>query len=440
MDILEHPTAQALLDDAALSAATVRSCAERLEAFVARYLPCFHRAEQRQHARTVLEGKLSGLQRKTTEPIATQAGQKRRPLQLFVGAGGWQDAAVTAELRRHVAQTLGDPEGVWVLDGSAFPKKGHDSCGVARQWCGRLGKVDNCQVGVFLAYVAPRGQALLDARLYVPEDWAADPVRRTQTHVPDDVVFQHKWRIGLDLLDAARGDLPGVWVVADDEFGRVSQLRGQLRLRRLRYVLDVPCNTLVRDLSERRPPARPGGQPRRPVFERVDQWVARQPAGRWRRVRVRDGAKGPRVVKVLLATVQTKDEDGRVGARERLVVLRSVEKQPQTWYTLSNERHARRGQYARVHGARHGIEELLADGKGEVGLAHYEVRSWVGWHHHMTLSLLALWFVHLEHLRLGGKNTSHHGTAGAGDLHRTAAPAEPDGGAYCRSRQSSAAA
>src|SRR5207302_10621362 len=134
MDILEHAEAQALLADAELSAAAVRSCAQHLEAFVARYLPLFPRPEQRHHARTLLTGKLTGLQRKTTEPIATQAGQKRRPLQLFVGAGGWQDDAVLAELRRHVAEELADPEGVWVLDGSGFPKKGTQSCGVDRQW------------------------------------------------------------------------------------------------------------------------------------------------------------------------------------------------------------------------------------------------------------------------------------------------------------------
>ena len=440
MDILDRPEAQALLQDAELSAAAVRSCARRLEAFVARYLPCFERAEQRRHARTVLEGKLSGLQRKTTEPIATLAGQKRRPLQLFVGAGGWRDAHVTAELRRHVGEEIGDPAGVWVLDGSGFPKKGADSCGVARQWCGRLGKVDNCQVGVFLAYVAPRGRALLDARLYLPEDWAADPDRRAATHVPADVVFRAKWRIGLDLLDAARGDLPGAWVAGDDEFGRASGLRAQLRLRRLRYMLDVPCNTLVRDPSARRPPSHPGGKPRLPVFERVDRWVARQPAGRWRKVRVRDGAKGPMTVKVLLATVQTKDEDGCAGPRERLVVLRGVEKKPPTWYALSNDRQAGRGQLAKVHGARHGVEELLGDGKSEVGLAHYEVRSWVGWHHHMTLSLLALWFLQRERLRLGGKNPGGHGAPSAGDLHRTAPRAEPAPRPHRRGRQPGAAA
>src|SRR5271157_6252879 len=187
MDILDHPQAQTLLDDADLSPDAVRSCADRLTAFAQRYLPLFHREEQRDHALTVLRGKLTGLQRKTTEPIATLAGLKRRPLQLFVGAGGWDDRAVRDELRRHVAQELADAEGVFVLDPSAFAKKGDESCGVARQWCGRLGKVENCQVGVFLAYASRRGKALLDARLYLDEDWAADPKRRAKTYIPGDV-------------------------------------------------------------------------------------------------------------------------------------------------------------------------------------------------------------------------------------------------------------
>jgi SRSO17 transposase len=440
MDILEHPDAQALLADADLSPAAVRSCAQRLEAFAQRYLPLFHRTEQRGHALTVLQGKLTGLQRKTTEPIATLARQKRRPLQLFVGAGGWDGRAVLAELRRHVAEELADPDGVFVLDGSGFPKKGDDSCGVARQWCGRLGKLDNCQQGYFLAYAAKRGKALLDARLYLPQDWAEDKARRAKTHVPPGVTFREGWRIALALLDEARAELPAGWVAGDDEFGRCSALRAQLRQRRLRYVLDVPCNTLVRDPAERRPPGRPGGEPRRPLFERVDQWVARQPAGRWRAVKVGDGEKGPVAVRVLVATVQARDEDGCVGPSERLVVLRGCEKRPRTSYALSNARQAKRWEVARVHGARHRAEELLEEGKGEVGLAHYEVRSWVGWHHHMTLSLLALWFLQLERLRLGGKNAGDHGAPGAGGVHGAAEGAGGERGSGRRGGERGAAA
>jgi SRSO17 transposase len=440
MELLQQAEAQALLEDAHLSAAAVSSCADQLEAFVARYLPCFYRSEQRDHARTILRGKLTGLQRKTTEPIATQAGEQRRPLQLFVGAGGWEDQAVLGELRQHVGEELGDAEAVFILDPSSFPKQGTASCGVARQWCGRRGKVDNCQVGVFLAYATTRGCTLLEGRLYLPEDWAADPRRRTQTRVPPDVRFQEKWRIGLELLDRARAALPGRWVVGDDELGRCSVLRAALRQRRLSYVLDVPCNTLVREVTPRRAPARPGDHARRPPFERVDQWLARQPAGRWRTVTVRDAEKGPLRVKALLATVQTKDEDGCAGPRERLAVLRSAATPAQTWYTLSNATHARRGELARVHGTRHRIEELFAQGNQEIGMSHYEVRSWLGWHHHMTLSLLALWFLQLERLRLGGKNSRHHAAASAGDLHRvTAAAAARRGGDRRRGQQRAAA-
>src|SRR5437764_15455673 len=171
--ILEHPDAQALLDQTDVSAGTVRACCRHLTAFVQRYLPFFYRDEQRQHAETVLKGKLTGLQRKTTEPIAHQARQKRRPLQHLVGAGKWDDDAVRAELRDHVRDELGDPDAVLVVDNHGVPKKGDDTCGVARQWCGHLGKIDNCQVGYVLAYAAPRGRALVDADLYLPADRAA---------------------------------------------------------------------------------------------------------------------------------------------------------------------------------------------------------------------------------------------------------------------------
>src|SRR5262249_34011559 len=216
----------------------------------------FYRLEQHELALVVLQGKLSNLQRKTSEPIAYQAGRHRKPVQHFVGAGRWDDEAVMAELRQHVAEQLGDPDAVLVLDPSGFPKSGTDSCGVTRQWCGRLGKVENCQVGVFLAYVTAAGYAPLDRRLYLPREGAEDDRRREQGHVPPEVVFQESWRIGLDLLDRCGPDVPFGWVAGDDEFGRVSAFRAELRQRRLRYVLDVPANTSIRDLDEAPPPGR----------------------------------------------------------------------------------------------------------------------------------------------------------------------------------------
>jgi SRSO17 transposase len=401
MSLLEHPHAQALLDDTTVSAADVRGCQHRLQRFLQRYLPQFYREEQRELAAVVIQGRLSKLERKTSEPIAYQAGRQRKPVQHFVGAGGWDDEAVMAELRRHVAEQVGDPDAVLVLDPSGFPKKGRASCGVARQWCGRLGKVDNCQVGVFLAYVTSAGSALVDRQLYLPQDWAADRRRREATHVPAPVTFQESWRIGLGLIERAAAELPFAWVAGDDEFGRASALRAALRQRGWRYVLDVPSNTLIRDLDEM-----PVAGRRRPPWRHVTEWAQAQPASRWRRIVLGDGAKGPKVVRVMEARVQTKDDDGRPGTRERLVVIRTVDAEPRTWYTLSNApADVAAHRLAVVHSRRHGVEEVLQAGKGEVGLGHYEVRSWVGWHHHMTLSLLALWFLVVEKGRLGKKKS-----------------------------------
>ena len=262
MSLLEHPTAQVLLADTEVSAPAVARCRRRLESFLQRYLPCFYRIEQHELARVVLQGRLSNLQRKTSEPIAYQAGRPRKPVQHFVGAGCWDDENVMAELRRHVGTELADADAVLVLDPSAFPKSGADSCGVARQWCGRLGKVENCQIGVFAAYVSKLGQALVDRGLYLPREWAEAAARREQTHVPENVQFRESWRIGLDLLERTGSDLPFDWVAGDDEFGRCAAFRQELRRRRLHYVLDVPCNTQIRDLREApalwQPFARPG--------------------------------------------------------------------------------------------------------------------------------------------------------------------------------------
>jgi SRSO17 transposase len=434
--LLDHPTAQALLADAEVDAAAVRGCRHRLHAFLTRYLPRFYRDEQRTLAEVVLHGKLSNLQRKTSEPIAYFADRPRKPVQHFVGAGAWDDDAVLAELRRHVAQAWGDDDAVLVVDGSGFPKKGDASCGVERQWCGRLGKVENCQVGVFLAYVTTHGVALVDRHLYLPRDWARARKRRQQTHVPEAVRFQESWRIGLDLIDRAGADLPFGWITGDDEFGRVIAFRAALRQRGRRYVLDVPCDTLVRDLDEAAPPGK-----RCPPWRRVDDWAKVQPSSRWHKVRRGEGAKGPAVVRVAEAWVQTKAAGGRCGALERLVVVRAVAGEPRTWYTLSNApARVPLERVAAVQGRRHGVEEALAAAKGEVGLGQYEVRSWVGWHHHMTLSLLALWFLALEKQRLGEKNPGVDGAAVTGGVHAAAAAAAAECGADRGGGQSGVAA
>jgi SRSO17 transposase len=403
MSLLEDPKAQALLDDAVVTANSVRQCRAQLSRFLQRYLPLFYRGEQRENARVVMEGRLSGLERKTSEPIAYQAGLHRKPIQNFVGAGAWDDEAVMAEVRVHVAEVLGDERGVLVLDPSAFVKKGTESCGVQRQWCGHVGKIENCQVGVFVAYASPKGHAPLHRRLYLPKTWAENAVRRKKCHVPEEVCFQQKWQIGLDLLEQS-GGVPHAWVVADDEFGRVSQFRARLRSRGEGYVLDVPCNTWVRDLTQKPPRRRRRIGPRRKQeFVRVDQWTKRQPDSRWQLVEVRAAEKGPLQFHAISIPVQTRASNRRSGPEERLMVIRTLEREPKVYYTFCSAGDESLSELVYAHSQRHRIEEMFEAGNGEVGLDHYEVRSWVGWHHHMALSLLALWFLELQKDRLGGK-------------------------------------
>jgi SRSO17 transposase len=436
ISLLEHPEAQSLLADAQVTAGQVRGSRRRLESFLERYVPLFYRKEQGHNARIVVEGLLSGLERKTAEPIAREHGVPRKPIQFFVGSGKWEDEAVMAELRHHVVETLGDPHGVVVFDPSAFPKKGTHSCGVAREWCGRLGKVENCQIGLFLAYATGRGQGPLDRRLYLSQEWAADRGRRAECHVPVGVKFQERWRMALEMLDRHRASVPHAWVAADDEFGRVAAFRAGLRDRREAYVLDVPRNTQVRDLHGRRPPRRAGQKTRRRQvpFRRADQWAAAQPAEHWQEFTVQDGQKGPIGVQAIVTPVQTR-QDKRLGPQEWLIVIRHVESEgsePDLSYHLAwAQREVPLEEWVRAHARRHQIEQMLEQGKGEAGLDHYEVRSYVGWHHHMTLSLLALWFLNLECLVMGKKDTGGHGAAGAGDPDAAVAASGPHGATDC---------
>jgi SRSO17 transposase len=408
VSILHHPQAQELLNAAAITRQQVNACARRLRRFLQRYWPLFKRQEQRDNALIILEGKLSGLDRKTSEPIAHQAGVPRKPVQAFVGTGAWDDEAILAELHNDVAEQWPDSDGVLTVDSSGFPKKGNQSCGVSRQWCGRLGKIDNCQLGVFVGYACKHGHTALDRRLYLPPEWANDPQRREKTHVPANVVYQETWRIALDLLQRC-AVVPHAWVTADDEFGRVQDFRAELRQRHERYLVDVPADTLIRDLEAEPSPQkrRCGSLPKMP-FETVSNWALRQPRSRWQRIEVRAGEKGIVQVEAMTVRVQTQYHRSRSGPEERLVVRRELqaEAEGKLSYHLSNAiSEVNLEELVRAKGKHHQVEQVLQEGKGEVGLDHYEVRSWVGWHHHMTLSLLALWFLALERGRVGGEKT-----------------------------------
>jgi SRSO17 transposase len=309
-----------------------------------------------------------------------------------------------AELRRHVVEELADGHAVLILDASTVPKSGADSCGVGRQRCGRLGKQENCQRGIFLTDAAAGGYAPLDRRLSLPKDWADDPARREKGHVPEGVEFRVGWRIAADLIERSRPGLPHGRVAGDDEFGRPARFRAWLRREGERSVLDVPGDTVVRDLGCIRPERRAGRGARPQVpFGRGDARAARQPQGRWTWLTIGAGEEGPLRVDAMAVRVRTK-LGRRLGPEERLVVMRTVEAKPEVHYALSNAAaDVPPEEPVRVRFTRHRIEEMFEAGQGEVGLGQYEVRGWVGWHHHMTLSLLALWFLCCERRRVGGK-------------------------------------
>ena len=397
MTILEHAEAQAILNDAVLTVEQVVGISQRIEPFLQRYLPLFQRPEQRTNAQHILNGKLSSLSRKTAEPIAHSEGVRREVLQDFLGVSPWKDQTVLGELRKHVIEVWNDPNGVLFGDGSGFPKKGNHSCGVKRQYCGRLGKVENCQIGVFLGYGCRYGHTLLDHRLFLPKEWANDPQRREATGVPKEVEYKEIWEIFLDQVDECK-DVPHSWITADAEFGRVYQCRKGLRQRQERYVVDVREDMLIRDLHAT-PPKRQGDRGRHPLppWQPIQAWADSQPQSAWTRFEIRAGEKRPLEVEATQTQVQTRD-DKKVGDEERLVVIRTVNNpESKTWFTLSNaEENVPLAEVVRGHAQRYWEEASFKEGKSEVGMAHYEVRGWRGWHHHMTMSLLALWFLGLE--------------------------------------------
>lgn len=405
-----------LLAECEAEPAVFKGMLERLKTFAEPFVSWLTRREQVEHARTYLAGLVSDIERKNVESIAYLHDQERRRLQAFVGTAPWEHQPLLDELAIQVGQKFGEPDAVLVFDPSGFPKKGSHSVGVGRQWCGRLGKVDNCQVGVYLGYVAREEHALVNVRLYLPQDWAKDSSRRRQCGIPKQVRFRTRHELALEMLADQGAVLPHGWIAGDDEMGRSTWFRGELSTRHERYLLAVPSNTTIRDLRG----DVPDGSRKRP-FEQVRFWAERLPPKAWVRIDVRDAHKGPLVVHAAMTRVVAKTEGRRIGPEETLVALRILDESgaEKIDYYLSN---ASEGtpleEFARVAKAEHRIEECLQRGKSEAGLGHYEVRTWVGWHHHQTLSLIASWFLVLEASR-GKKIGAGHDRSPGSDRARS---------------------
>jgi SRSO17 transposase len=322
---------------------------------------------------------------------------------------------------------LGEPDGIIAFDPSSFPKRGTHSVGVKRQWCGHRGKVDNCQVGVYMGYVSRHDHALLDFRLYLPKEWARDEPRRQTCHVPPEVRYHTRHEQCLEMLDMWGGQVPHGWVTGDDELGRHTWFRWELRERGERYVLGVPCNTTIRDLEAPSPEYQGRGRRPKAPWQSVSAWRKSLASHGWTRLTVRDGEKGPIGIEMIKRRVQTRLERKRTGPEEWLVVTRRVLSSESTlegkaspdateqdgpyryhYYltpTCVSEAELQEpslAELARVIKAGVCIEASFKRGKGEAGMDAYQARTWQGWHHHMVLSLIAVWFLVCE---------THRGTA-----------------------------
>jgi len=399
---------QAMLAECAVGAETAVRLPLGLKQFLLPFTSRFRQVAQRLHAEEFCQGLLSNVKRKNVESIAYEHDQERRNLQHFMGGAAWDHAPLIDELCEQVGRELGEADGVLVIDPSAFPKQGQQSVGVAQQWCGRLGKVTNCQVGVYLAYVSRREHALCDFRLYLPEEWTHDRKRCRAAGVPAKVRFATRHEQALDMIRARGKTLPHAWITADDEFGKVTHFRRDLHALGERYLLAIPSNITARVLDgDELPHSGPGGPTARP-FVSVASLRDELPATAWTRIDVRDGTKGPLLVEIAtLPRVQTKDNRRCMKFAETLVFLRYRDDhhhRHEESYLSNAPTSTSAGEFARVISAERRVEEGLRRAKSEAGLADYEVRNWNAWHHHQTLSLVATWFL-VRETRQGQQTT-----------------------------------
>jgi len=394
---------------------------EELHAYHAIYSPLFQRREQREAAHASLQGLLATLPRKSIEPMVLAvdgvAPKAVRAMQSFISEGQWNDERLLHQHWKEVEVDLGAAEGVLMVDGSDVPKQGSHAVGVKRQYCGELGKRANCQAGVFVGYGSSQGYTVLDRRLYVPTEWLTDEAyaeRRTQCGLPPDLTFKTKPELAQEMLAAVVQSqaLRCRWVVADEACGGNPAFLDGVAGLGLWYFAEVPHSTRVWEArpATHIPPWR--GRGRRPQRERlvegapaartVLEVAAVLPTEAWARQTIKEGSQGPMVAEC---------------ATLRVVAVRETLPGPDVW--LVRRRHIETGElktylcnapvdtavetHVRMSGMRWPIETCFEDSKQLLGMGDYEVRSWTGWHHHMTLVILAHFFVVRMSLRLKKK-------------------------------------
>jgi SRSO17 transposase len=355
--------------------------------------PRFARSEQRRRVRRYVEGLLSPVERKNGWQLAECAGETRPyGMQRLLAGAKWDTDAVRDDLRAYVQEHLSDPRAVLVIDETGFLKQGTKSVGVKRQYSGTAGRIENCQIGVFLTYAAPQGHVLLDRELYLPREWAEDAERRQEAGVPQEVTFATKPQLARRILERAfAAGVPAAWVTGDSIYGGDRRLRVWLEQQEQPFVLAVTSAEPLFAILDGH-----FGQPR------ADLIAAHIPAKEWRRLSAGAGTKGPRWydwARVRLARLQLSVEERRW---EHCLLVRRSRHDPTdlAYYVVFAPAGTSLRTLARVAGQRWRIEQSFELAKGEVGLDHYEVRRWDGWYRHMTLAMFALAYLAVLRVRL----------------------------------------
>jgi SRSO17 transposase len=393
--------------------------ARALDELMGRLGPRFGRVEPRRRALAYLRGLLAPLERKNGWQLAEAAGDRTPDgVQDFLGRMRWDADAVRDDLRTYVVEHLGDPEAVLVLDETGFVKNGTKSVGVRRQYSGTAGRVENCQIGVFPGYASRHGRALIDRALYLPEGWAGDPPRRAEAGVPGEVAFTTKPKLGAAMLERALdAGVPCAWVTGDSVYGADHALRRRIEARRRGYVLGVTSGQRL------------GGR-------RVDDWAAGVPPEGWHRLSAGEGAKGPRLYDWAYLPYRG---GAPAGWTKGLLIRRKLDEPDElAFYLTLAPPDADLATLVRVAGTRRTIESCFEAAKGEVGLDQYEVRSWTGWHRHVTLAMLAhAYLAVVRKATVGGGATARPGRGPAAADRAGGAPAAlaPALGAQPRSRR-----
>jgi SRSO17 transposase len=400
------------------------------EAFHSEFAPDFGRKQWREHSRHYLQGLLvQAEERRNAENLAEALPVSARALQRFLTDARWDEDGVIAHLQAYLGPRLTHPAAVWAVDSSGFPKQGKQSVGVARQYCGALGKIASCQVGVFLAHVGPRGRAVVDKRLYLSEGWTDTPARCDAVGVPRaQQRYRSETELALEMLQQAqaRGALTAAWVTGDDAFGKSPAFRDRVAALGLWFVLEIPPDTPVWPEAPtwETPPYSGKGRPpvARPVVaerQQVRERAAALPPAAWQEITVAEGTQGWRTYR-FASERRRESRDGAPGKLLWVVYRQNLDGREPRYYFANAPADTPLATLARVASARWPIETEFETDKSDIGLDEYEVRSWAGWQHHITLCLLASAFLLTLQQEWGEKDAPTHPapdlSGGAGTL------------------------